>query len=191
MTGPCGILLAAGRATRFGEPKLTQPLPDGTPIALAAANAITAHLSRTIAVVRPDDRELAALLRSAGMDILPCPFADRGMGASLAAAISHTRSAPGWIVALGDMPYIRPGTVRTIRDRLVEGQSLVLPVHQGRRGHPVGFGPEFGPDLEVLDGDIGARSILARHARPEHRLCVSDPGICRDIDTPADLCQAD
>jgi molybdenum cofactor cytidylyltransferase len=60
-----------------------------------------------------------------------------------------------------------------------------VPFYQGQRGHPVGFGAEHGEALRGLDGDTGARALLA--ANRVARLDLDDPGILRDVDTPDDL----
>ncbi len=106
-----GILLAAGRSTRFGSDKLLHPLPDGTPMALAGAKALCAALPRTVAVIRADNTALAALFAAHGIETAIAEQADAGMGASLAAGIAATAGAGGWLVALGDMPHIRQQTV--------------------------------------------------------------------------------
>ena len=57
-----GILLAAGRGTRFGSDKRLYPLSDGTPMAVAAARNLRPACDRLIAVLRPDSETLAGLL---------------------------------------------------------------------------------------------------------------------------------
>jgi molybdenum cofactor cytidylyltransferase len=108
-----------------------------------------------------------------------------GTGASIACAVRATPWARGWIVALADMPAIEPDTVQAVRAALLAGAESAAPFHRGRRGHPVGFGAACRAELAALDGDEGARAVLARH--PPARLEVDDPGILFDVDTPADL----
>lgn len=187
-----GVLLAAGYSKRFGSNKLLQPLPAqspeaGTPIGLAAAKHLLAVLPDSIAVVRPRARKLAKLLRGAGCNTVVCKDAAEGMGTSLAAGIRAAADADGWVIALADMPFLRPQTIRTIVDALAAGAALAAPAYRGERGHPVGFARRFFGELTALRGDEGARELLKRHA---HRvtLCeVDDPGILRDVDEPSDL----
>ncbi len=182
-----GILLAAGSSTRFGSNKLQHPLEDGTPIAVAAARNLVAALPDTIAVVRPGRLRLAAMLRDAGCRVVTCRNAAEGMGASLARAARAAKDASGWVVALADMPYIRPATIRVIADALAEGAAIAAPAFQGQRGHPVGLARRFGDELMALRGDQGARHIIG--SRPDWVTLyeVDDPGVLRDIDIPADL----
>jgi molybdenum cofactor cytidylyltransferase len=186
---PRGILLAAGASSRFGANKLMHPMKDGTPLALASARNLLVALPGSLAVVRPGRPELEALLREAGCEVTVCERADEGMGLSLAHAIGASRDAPGWVVALADMPYIRPATIKLVAQAVQEAALIATPVLGEARGHPVGFSAALREELLGLQGDEGARSVLKRHVEEVRRLPVDDPGILRDIDTPADLSQ--
>jgi molybdenum cofactor cytidylyltransferase len=85
------------------------------------------------------------------------------------------------------MPYIRPQTIVKIAATLAAGAAIVAPVYHGERGHPVGLSSQFRGQLEALRGDEGSRSILRRNEGSVTLIDVDDPGVCRDIDTPADL----
>ncbi|MEK8089556.1 nucleotidyltransferase family protein [Thermithiobacillus plumbiphilus] len=182
-----GILLAAGLSRRFGSDKRLHQLPDGRPLALAAAITLQAGMDQTLAVLRPEDAPLSQMLVDAGLQPVFCPQATLGMGASIACGVRASPDAGGWLIALADMPFIQPDTIRLIAESLRQGAPLVAPLYQGRRGHPVGFGPRFRKDLLALDGDSGARAILQAHPELLRTLAVDDPGILRDIDAPADL----
>lgn len=183
----CGILLAAGASRRFGSDKLLHRLPGGTPVAAAALANLRAALPHVIAVVRPGATALADLLSSTGATVILCANADEGMGASLAAAIGASGDAAGWVIALADMPYIRPQTIEKVAAALAQGAAIVAPAYRGERGHPVGLAARFRPQLQALHGDAGARDLLKQHADLIKLIEVDDSGVGRDIDTPADL----
>jgi molybdenum cofactor cytidylyltransferase len=182
-----GILLAAGASTRFKANKLLHPLPDGTPIAVAAARNLRAAIDRVVAVVRPGVPELAEALAGAGAEVTVCPDAAAGMGHSLAHAIAITSHAGGWVVALADMPFVAPDTIRRVAAALQDGADLAAPAYRGSRGHPVGFAAPYREELAALTGDAGARDVLKRDRARMRALEVDDPGVLRDIDTPEDL----
>lgn len=181
-----GLLLAAGRGTRFGGDKLLANLA-GECVGAAACRNLLAALPRVIAVVRPDDAALAAALGAAGARIVRCADADDGMGASLACGVHATMGAAGWIVALADMPWIRPATIARVAGAVGEGALVAAPFHRGQRGHPVGFGQACYGALAALAGDEGAKSVIAAHNDGVVRIDVDDPGVLRDVDTPEDL----
>jgi molybdenum cofactor cytidylyltransferase len=184
-----GVLLAAGKGARFDpsgrQSKLLQRLPSGETVAVAAVRALQADVPHVVAVVKPDDAELATLLQKQGCQVVVCADAGRGMGTSLAYVLSQLKHADGWIVALADMPFVQPATVGKLLQALLDGADIAAPVHQGRRGNPVAFSARHLPQLLTLDGDQGARSLLAVH--PITLVEVNDAGVLRDIDTPTDL----
>jgi len=190
-----GILLAAGYSKRFGSNKLLQALPPGSeeagvPMALASARHLLSILPDSIVVVRPRAQKLAKLLRDAGCTTVVCKNAAEGMGTSLAAGVRATADADGWIVALADMPFIRPETTRDVVRAVSEGAGIAAPAYHGERGHPVGFSKKFFDELAALHGDQGARELLARHANALVLREIDDPGVLRDIDRPSDLARA-
>jgi molybdenum cofactor cytidylyltransferase len=189
-----GILLAAGRGRRFDplgrRNKLLQPLPGpgGDPVVAASARKLLSLLDTVIAVVPPDDGGVGALLSGLGCDVVVCPDADTGMAASLVHALRHSlqnAQPAAWLVALGDMPHVAPATLAALADALAAGADIAAPVMDGRRGNPVGFGRVHLAALLALEGDQGARRLL--QTCPVTEVPVEDPGIFRDIDTPADL----
>jgi molybdenum cofactor cytidylyltransferase len=184
-----GILLCAGAATRFGSQKLMHPLADGRAIAVHAAERLIAGVGNALAVVRPDSEALMRCLAGAGCEVLVAARANEGMGVSLATAIAATADVQGWVVALGDMPLIRPGTHRAVADALRNGARIAAPFLEasGERGHPVGFSASLREPLLALSGDTGARAIVANHAQEIVKVPVNDAGILADIDHPGDL----
>jgi molybdenum cofactor cytidylyltransferase len=182
-----GILLAAGRGTRFGGDKLLALLPGGECVGAAACRHLLAVVPQVIAVVRPDDPALAAALGAAGARVTRCANADDGMGTSLACAVQATPDASGWLVALADMPWIMPATIARVAKAIAEGALVAAPFHDGVRGHPVGFGKACCVALAALTGDEGAKAVVAAHRDRVAQIDVDDPGILRDIDTASDL----
>ena len=184
-----GILLAAGYGSRFDPSglhnKLLATLPDGTPVAFQSARRLLSAVSRVVAVVRPGSEKLAEMLNEAGCDVMFSIDAERGMGATLAAAVRATQDAQGWLVTLGDMPWIEPGTVEAVARSLDAGASIVAPFYRGQRGHPAGFGAMHREALSALDGDAGARALFMSEV--VERIDVEDANILRDVDLPADL----
>jgi molybdenum cofactor cytidylyltransferase len=183
-----GLLLAAGAGRRFGGGKLLHPYgTDRTPLALVSYRRLRALLPRVHVVLRPGEPELERMFATEGADHAVCRRAAEGMGFSLACGVSATLDASGWLVALGDMPKVRAATIQAVCRALETGASIVIPCHDGRRGHPVGFSAEHRAALLELSGDEGARRVVAANAARVLELAVDDPGVLADVDTPADL----
>lgn len=181
-----GLLLAAGRGARFGGDKLIARLPDGTPVGVAALRNLQQAMGSAIAIVRVDDAALAGAFRGEGATIVVAERADEGMGASLAAGIAAIGEHDGVVVALADMPWIAPETIARIADSVANGASIAAPSHRGRRGHPVGFAPSHRAALLALEGDSGAREIVAG-SNDVVLIDVDDEGVLRDVDRPGDI----
>jgi molybdenum cofactor cytidylyltransferase len=110
------------------------------------------------------------------------------MGDSIAAGVRATPDAGGWLVLPADLPLVRPGSLQAVAEALRRA-SIVLPFHQGTRGHPVGFAAEHGPALLALAGAEGA-AALVRAGQPL-KLELDDEGIVTDVDTVEDLARAE
>lgn len=184
-----GILLAAGYGRRFDpdgvQDKLLTRLDDGRPVIWHAAHALCAALPGSLAVLRPGQTGRALWLRDAGCEVVESAAAEAGMGSALAAAVAASSDADGWVVALADMPWLPVEAVAAVAAALDQPERVAAARHDGRRGHPVGFGAAWGARLMALGGDSGARDLL----RDADVLLIdsADSGVLRDVDTPADL----
>lgn len=170
MNEPTVIVLASGQGQRFRQ-------SGGATNKLHAVLGGKTVLTRTLEAVRLSG--LPWHLEDAG---------HAGMGDSIAAAVRATAEANGWLILPGDLPLVRPNTLLRVADAL-RGQSVVVPVFQGRRGHPVGFARCCGPALAALSGDRGAASVVRCNDAPD--MVVDDEGCVTDIDTLWDLKRAE
>jgi len=181
------LLLAAGSASRFGSDKLLHLLPHGVPIAIQSARHLKKACDQVLVVVRPGCEVLSEKLKGEGCTVVVCDRADDGMGASLACAVRTSGQTDAYLIALADMPFIRPSSIEAVRDALTGGAVLVAPYFHARRGHPVGVSAKYRGELEALAGDEGAKTLLSQNARQLTKIPVGDPGVIRDIDRPSDL----
>jgi molybdenum cofactor cytidylyltransferase len=156
-------------------------------VGIAAARGLSRGAKNVLAIVRPGDHEFKELLRSEGVRWAICDRPHLGISESLKAGIYAAPDADGWLIGLADMPWITPQTTRTIVEMLKRGADIVAPVHEGRRGHPVGFARTFKARLLALTGDHGARDLLDTYISRLETFECSDPGVLRDIDEPKDI----
>ncbi|MFN3767389.1 MAG: NTP transferase domain-containing protein [Ectopseudomonas guguanensis] len=184
------LMLAAGYSRRFGGDKRRATLADGRSLLAASLALPSSMLEEVWLVLRPDEsiRELGL---PASIKLIQHPLTAQGMGHSLAAgaerllAESHAEAVA---IFLADMPLIRRDSLETLLAH-ASANTIVLPSHQGKRGHPVVFGRDFWPQLAALGGDAGAKVVLQHNAEALHIVELDDLGVLLDIDTPADLIQ--
>ncbi len=181
------LLLAAGRASRFGAPKLLARLGDGRPVAGAAAEPFLAAGLDCLAVIPADAPALREQFESRGAACAVNAHAHEGLSSSIITGIGARPRADAWLIALADMPWLRTATVLAIEQALHAGAAIAAPVYRGRRGHPVGFSAAFRDRLLALRGDCGARPLLDELAAQVLTVPVEDPGIHLDVDRPSDL----
>lgn len=187
--GVAGIILAAGTASRFGSDKRRALLPDGTPMLAAVAGVFARVFARTAVVVPPGDAFGLELCTRLGLEAVPNERCREGQGTSLAAAMQWSLAQPGLqavAVGLGDMPWVREDTLAALRDALVRfpGEPA-MPLWQGRPGNPRGIPRRCFASLAQASGAQAAAHRIDWDAA--RTVAVDDPGIVRDVDTPADL----
>jgi len=180
------LLLAAGRARRFGSDKRLALLDDGRTLLEASLDCYQqANLAVRLCLAK-DDAALADHFADRSIEILRCRHSERGMGATLAEAASSLSDWQAALVGLADMPLLKPATVSEIA-ACAAPDRIVVPSYRGQPGHPVAFGAGFFPQLAQCGGDRGARWIIEQHADAVHEIVVDDPGAVRDVDTPRAL----
>lgn len=183
------IVLAAGQGSRFraeagaDQDKLLAACVglDGVsrPVIEQALRNLPERVVTRWLVTSPERGEVIRLAEAYGCQVVLLDSS--GMGDSIAAAVKASGAADGWLVVLGDMPFIQSSSIERVIDALEEG-AISVPVQAGEYGHPVAFDRAFGPGLLALVGDRGARSLFADAALRE--VPVLDPGVLWDVDTP-------
>lgn len=186
------IVLAAGRSSRMGsDNKLLVDL-DGQPLLSRTLSVLGASAVHSMVVVTGHDHEaVGAVASAAGATVVHNPEHAAGMSTSIRAGLAALEPVDGVLIALGDMPFVRPQDIEALLEAFDPqgGAPIVVPIHDRKRGHPVLWAWQYVPELMALTGDVGARSVLAAHADDVHHVPVPDPGIHVDVDTPAALAQ--
>ncbi|MEO1232081.1 MAG: NTP transferase domain-containing protein, partial [Myxococcota bacterium] len=185
-----GIVLAAGRSTRMGvRNKLLQRL-DGVPMVTRVVDQLLeAPLDPLLVVVGHEAEDVRAALRGRPVKFVDNREYAEGMGTSLRAGVrALDTEVDGAVVALGDMPFVTAAHVEQLIGAF-EGHPprIVIPVRDGRRGHPVLFGAGYFEEMRGLSGDVGARELLQRHRAFIREITIDDDAIYLDVDTPEAL----
>lgn len=174
----------------MGQCKLLLPLPDRPVIVRCLETVAAAGVCETIVVLAPPHgtaihEVIARFPVTVAWNCRP----DSDMAGSLRVGLEHlSGDVTGVLVFLPDTPLVHPATCHMLMDEhAADPRRIYVPVHAGRRGHPVLF-PRF--LIEELPDYPTLRDLMQMH---QHRivLCpIEDAGILHDLDTPADYLQA-
>ncbi|CAH0321044.1 Purine catabolism protein PucB [Pseudomonas sp. Bi130] len=187
------IVLAAGQGSRFRQ--VAGDDKDKLLVDCTARDGITVHsmieqvlvnlpatLEKRVLVTTADRPQVIRMAQAYGCEIVR--IETTGLGDSIAAGVAACSHLGGWLIMLGDMPFILPSSIEQVVAAIAD-DTISVPVHEGQYGHPVGFGRSFGPGLMALTGDQGAKSLFAQARVVE--VAVEDPGVLWDVDTPERL----
>jgi len=186
------IVLAAGEGSRFrqvaGADK-DKLLADCTGRDGAVRSVIEqvllnlpVSLDKRVLVTTEARPQVMRMAQAYGCDVVS--IGSSGMGDSIAAGVAACPEADGWLIVLGDMPFILPSSIERVVAAIAD-DAVSVPVQEGEFGHPVGFGRTFGAGLQALSGDRGARPLFKQGRVVE--VAVDDPGVLWDIDVPEAL----
>src|SRR5580765_2179534 len=114
-------------------------------------------------------------------------YAD-GQSTSLRAGIAALgQDADAVVVLLGDQPFVTAAIVeRLVAEWQASAAVIVVPTYVGQRGNPVLFARAIFPELLAVQGDQGARAVLAADRSRIRLVAFDDPRPLADIDTPED-----
>jgi len=185
------IILAAGRSTRMGGPnKLLAELGGKPLVRIVTEQALASRAQGVIVVTGHQADDVQKALHGLKVTFAHNPDFAEGLAGSVKAGIAAVpNGADGAVICLGDMPLIEARLI----DRMIEsfapdrGNLIVVPVSDGRRGNPVLWSRRFFNELMTLDGDIGARHLIAKHGEAVAEVPVEGHSAFLDIDTPEAL----
>ena len=181
------ILLAAGEAKRMGKLKQLMPLGNSTIVEQTIDNLLSSKVHEVIVVVGYRAEEVIRRIATKPIKIAVNPIYQQGMGTSIITGLSQVDSrAQAIILVLGDQPFVDSQTINRLMDEFdTHDKGIVIPVHQGRRGHPIIFSLKYRAQLSELKGDIGGREIIREYPDDILEVTVDCEGINIDIDTMA------
>lgn len=189
-----GVVLAAGQSERMGEAKLLLPWGDGsTIIRNVCAQAAAADLTELLVVTGGWREQVEAAIADLPLRVVHNPqYAEGEMLSSVQAALrAAPESSEAVLIFLGDQPAVQEGVVADVLNAYAEGcGTIVAPVYEGRRGHPVLIDRVFWDALLRLPVGAAPRDVLRAHEDEVCEVPVDTPSVLQDIDTPDDYEQA-
>lgn len=193
--GVAAVVLAAGRSSRMGQPKQLLRVGGRTVLECVLENVRCAGIEEIVLVLGCEAERIQREISSSAPDgakVVLNPNYEQGMASSLRAgleAVSEDASAA--LIVLGDQPFVRSETVRSIAEAAQNPESeIVIPAFCGKRGNPVRIGRTLFAEAMALEGDTGCRALFAAHANAMKQIAVEDEGILLDLDNPDDYRKA-
>jgi molybdenum cofactor cytidylyltransferase len=182
------LVLAAGRSTRMGGPNKLLAEIGGKPLArIVTEQALASRAAPVIVVTGHERTKVEAALAGLRVRFVHNPDYAAGLSTSLKAGLAALPpEIDGTIVCLGDMPQVTASLIDRMLDSFdpARGALVVVPTIEGKRGNPVVWSRRFFPDLMTLEGDVGARHLIATYADAVAEVPLEDSAALTDVDTP-------
>jgi CTP:molybdopterin cytidylyltransferase MocA len=180
------VVPAAGASRRMGRPKLALPWAGGSVLDATLAALLAGGVERAVVVIGGASA-LAGWRPPPGASLARNPTPELGMLSSVRAGLAALTAAGTprlLLVCPGDLPALRADTVRELLAAQRRHGGVAVPVHGGRRGHPLLVPARWLPAIDELDPAVGLRGLLRLAAAELLQHPVDDAGTVRDVDTP-------
>lgn len=176
------IVLAAGKSSRMGENKLLLPWNGSTVIRHIVDVLACAPVAEVWVVTGFEADLLQSALEGAPCRLAHNPDFESGMASSIATGVRAAPEADGYLIALGDMPFLKSELVLRVVKRAAKDR-IVVPRFKDRLGQPILFGAEFRGELLTLHSDKGAKVLLGQYSDRLEFVETDDDRQFEDIDT--------
>jgi molybdenum cofactor cytidylyltransferase len=182
------IILAAGESGRMNTNKLLLPYHGKTVIENVIDHVRQSDIDHILIVSGAFSNELLPVVSR--LPVKHCCNSEykKGMLSSVQYGLQNIPpAADAVMIFLGDQPAI-PGEVANmlIREYIKSEKGIVIPMHEGRRGHPLLIDGKYRHIIGNLDHTVGLRDLLHKFPEDVLEVNVEIPGILKDIDTPQD-----
>ena len=188
------VVLAAGMSRRMGQPKMLLPFGGKPLLARVLEGLFTGGVADCLVVTGHDLEAVERIVDgfTGARAVHNTLHATGGMLSSVqAGAAALSPGTDAFLVAPGDQPMLRSETVRALIRAWDESRApVVLPVYDGRRGHPVLFSAPCARTILELPEGATLRDAIRHHKDSIFEVTVPDPATLHDIDTPEDYARA-
>jgi len=189
-----GIILAAGSSQRMGSPKALLQIGEKTFLHHIVDVLYSARILDIVIVLGSQAEEIQKTLDWFDGKIVINNDWQKGQLSSIITglnALNLTTLEPEEIDGAVICPVDHPLLTQSLLVDLLQGywlskKRIIIPIHQGQRGHPVIFDRELFDDIRNAPLDIGARVVVRNHEQDIHEVDVNDEGVLINIDSPDD-----
>lgn len=178
------ILLAAGESKRMGKLKQLMPLGEESILEHSLDNLLSSRVGEVILVLGSEAETVRKKVAARPVRITVNPDYRQGMSTSIARGLGSVSDSAGAVMlALADQPFIDSRVINRLIDEFdTHNKGIVVPVYQGRIGHPIIFAIKYRGELLGLSGDTGGKEIIDRHPDDVLEVSVDSEDIHIDID---------
>ena len=187
-----GILLAAGTSTRMGKTKQLLPFGEKTLIERVLVEALNSELDKVVLVLGYQAVQIKKIINPVfpqpKLTIIENRQFKQGISSSIIAGLSEIENTHDHVmILLGDMPFIHRDLINLLIRRYLQSGLLIAAIKgQDRPAHPMIFSRQLYPELMILRGDVGARSLFTKYSEKVCLIEPEGPYDAKDIDTPED-----
>jgi CTP:molybdopterin cytidylyltransferase MocA len=188
------VVPAAGLSSRMGRPKLALPLGERTIIERVVLALRDGGVKPIVVVIAPHVAELGPIAAAAGASVVVLPSATADMRATVEHGLrwldehDQPTADDAWMLAPADYPLLDGNVVRGLCDQFAHDptKSIVVPIYNGKRGHPVLIGWKHVAGIRATPAGQGIDAYLRAHSAETLELSVTSAGVLNDLDTPGE-----
>jgi molybdenum cofactor cytidylyltransferase len=182
------IILAAGKSERMGQQKLLMPYAGSTIIENIIQKALASNAGKVKVVAGSDEAEVTEAIRHLPVTVCLNRDYENGMLSSVQCGFNSLSSTvKAGLILLGDQPMIQTWVINKLIDSYYKtGKGILIPVYEGKRGHPVLIDTRYISEINALDPAIGLRQLMEGNADDIYDIEVDTNTILKDIDTIED-----
>ena len=186
------VILSGGTSSRMGSPKALLPY-QGRPF-LEHLLEITARpeIGARKVVLGADADSIAKVIPLKAHEMVINSNWEKGQLSSIQAAVRKLPAGTdGMMVCLIDHPLISSALVGELIAQFYKSKKpIVLPVYEGRRGHPVIFSASLYDELLRAPLETGARAVVWAHADEVNEVPTNEEGCVLNLNDPETLNRA-
>jgi len=187
VTNAVAIVPAAGKGERFGGAKLLADVGGMTMLDRTLECLLEAGVDQVVVVLPPAARfETVKRLSDPHVLVVVNPDPSRGMFSSIQVGIEAAHGNP-MLILPGDMPFVSAGTVVSVVSEYGRVGGIVVPRHDGHRGHPIALPDHMKPRVLEAPAAGNLSAVLKASGVGRTEIDVPDAGILRDVDVRGDL----
>ena len=180
------IVLAAGQGSRMGGGKLLLPVGNASLIALTVRQLLTVPVADIVVVVGAYRLAVQQTLQGLPVRFAVNPNPDSEMAESIRKGLAFIEptNIQAFLILPGDMPLVRPATVRAVVQALLESdQTVAVPLFGNRKGHPVVFRADLYETVLTFRSPQGIRPLVHGENARLLSVPVDDEGVVTDVDS--------